>query len=193
MGILTLASRISAQEVEVECKCGHLKEQYKNAGCCGMPERSLMVAGQLKMKNPSTVYGVSDVDKVAFALNNLHFHVIGIGGPEFVGQEPGQTDLVLVINGPAGTAVQDMPGSTPETGRFIWEGAAENVRTSMKTMADKGVRILMCGNTANGIGFTFDDLIEGFARDDSPSGLIEEGAVVRIAALQGMGYSYIRP
>eukprot|EP00931_Biecheleriopsis_adriatica_P067672 TRINITY_DN4176_c0_g3_i2.p1 TRINITY_DN4176_c0_g3~~TRINITY_DN4176_c0_g3_i2.p1 ORF type:complete len:176 (+),score=35.90 TRINITY_DN4176_c0_g3_i2:152-679(+) len=170
-----------------------LKVQYKKAGCCRQPERTLSVAGKLKMKNPNTVYSVSHADQVNFALSNVNFHVTGIGGPEFVGQLPNQTDLVLIFNGLSALALLAENGSTPETQRHTWEAAAENVVSSIKSTAEKGVRILMCGNTAKIVGFEFEDLIEGFSKDDSPSGLIEEGAVVRLAALQGMGYSYIRP
>jgi len=49
-----------------------------------------------------------------------------------------------------------------------------------------GVGFHACGNTLKGMNLKVADLLEGFAE-------VPEGGVVRLAALQGEGWVYLRP
>ena len=70
-------------------------------------------------------------------------------------------------------------------GTTTWEPATQAMKDIVSSLKAKGVRIFMCRNTANAVGFEQTDLIDGFE-------MAEYGATVLIAQLQAQGYSYVR-
>lgn len=69
---------------------------------------------------------------------------------------------------------------------YKWNGAADVVRDRVAAVLKGGGRVFMCANTANVVGFTQDDLIDGFE-------MAKYGATVLIAQLQDAGFSLVRP
>lgn len=112
------------------------------------------------------VYHVSELDRVAFTVNNIKNHIKGAGGPEKV-------EIVLVAHGPALKAFHEM-------------SADPKISTRVAELQKMSVRFEACGNTMRAQSVKLGDLLPNFARRD-------EGGVVRIAELQSKGYVYIRP
>ena len=69
---------------------------------------------------------------------------------------------------------------------YEWNGAADAVRGRVAAVLNGGGRVFMCANTAAAVGFTQDDLIDGFE-------IAQYGSTVLIAQLQDAGFSLIRP
>lgn len=80
---------------------------------------------------------------------------------------------MLVVHGPAAKA-------------FHNDKIEDAVLEKANNLLDQGVDLEMCGNTMNAQSVELDDVMKGFVRRD-------EGGVVRIAELQSLGYTYIRP
>jgi uncharacterized protein len=120
----------------------------------------------VKIDMAKVVYGLSDLEKVEFALGNINNHYRGMGGPENV-------TIVLVVNGPALKAFH-FAGATPD----LTQSAAELVRM--------GLGLDACINSMRAQDVTLKDLLPGFR-------VAEKGGVVRVAELQSQGYAYIRP
>jgi intracellular sulfur oxidation DsrE/DsrF family protein len=115
---------------------------------------------------PNVAYGVSDADKVNFALGNIANHIEGMGGPDKV-------HIVLVVNGPALAA-------------FRADRANPDLKRRLAGVAEQGVELGACGNTMAAQKLTVADLLPGFLA-------VDEGGVTRLAKLQAQGYAYIRP
>jgi uncharacterized protein len=112
------------------------------------------------------VYHLTDFDKVGFVLGNIKNHYEGVGGPANV-------TIALVVHGPALKAFHSATAS-PE---------------SVKRLADfsrAGLQLNACGSTMKAQEVTLKDLLPGFVVN-------EAGGVVRLAALQSMGYVYLKP
>ncbi|MDE2384817.1 MAG: DsrE family protein [Alphaproteobacteria bacterium] len=112
------------------------------------------------------VYHLADLEKVNFVLSNMQNHLKGGGGPEKV-------TLALVVHGPALAAFRRMDGNVAVSG-------------PVAALLAAGVGFHACGNTLKGMKISVGDLLEGFAE-------VPEGGVVRLAALQGQGWAYLRP
>jgi len=112
------------------------------------------------------VYHLSDLDKVAFVLGNIRNHYEGMGGPDKV-------TIALVVHGPALKAFQTASAS-PDLAGHVGQ------------FRQQGLELNACGNTMKAQKITLRDLLPGFIA-------AEQGGVVRIAALQGQGYAYLRP
>lgn len=125
--------------------------------------------------------GVSDADKVSFGFKNAAAHVAGYNK---LGVTIGENavDLKVVLNGFSFTMVMKEGGEFNGT---EWEAADEATIALVDNVIALGGKVYMCANTAAAVGFTVDDLIDGFE-------LADYGATVMIAQLQGMGYSYVR-
>ena len=134
-------------------------------GCGAAAPGSGEVSGNYPDKN-KVVYHVSELEKVPFTLGNIRNHLKGV-------EDPAQMDIILVVHGPAGKAFHN---DKIEDG--VWKVADD--------LISQGVHLEMCGNTMNAQSVEMDDIMEGFSRRD-------EGGVVRIAELQSLGYTYIRP
>lgn len=109
-------------------------------------------------------YHLSDVGKVGFVLGNIRNHFEGTGG---------NVDIVLVVHGPALAAFKSAATSTAVKNRF-------------SGLRKQGLQAHACGNTLRGMDLAPGDLVEGFV-------VVEEGGVVKLAALQAQGYAYLRP
>jgi len=112
------------------------------------------------------VYHLADVNKVAFVLGNMQNHVKGVGGPDKI-------TLALVVHGPALAAFKRDDGNVA-------------VSDPMSVLLKEGVGFHACGNTLKGMNLKVADLLDGFAE-------VPEGGVVRLVALQGEGWVYLRP
>ncbi len=112
------------------------------------------------------VYHLSDLDKVNFVLGNIRNHIDGVGGAANV-------TIALVVHGPALKA-------------FHAASANRDVEEGLKGVAKSGVGLLACGKTMQAQKVAVADLLPGFVA-------VDEGGVVRIAALQSQGYVYLKP
>jgi uncharacterized protein len=124
------------------------------------------VAEQAPPGVAKVAYGVSDADKVNFALGNIKNHIEGMGGPDKV-------RIVLVVNGPA-------------LALFRADRATDDLVRRLAGVAAQGVELGACGNTMQAQELTVADLLPGFVS-------VDEGGVTRLAKLQALGYAYIRP
>lgn len=115
---------------------------------------------------PKVAYGVSDVEKVSFALSNIANHIEGMGGPDKV-------HIVLVVNGPA-------------LGALRADRINPDVTRKVESALNAGVTLGACANTMAAQKITVADLVPGFVA-------VDEGGVTRLAKLQAEGYAYIRP
>jgi intracellular sulfur oxidation DsrE/DsrF family protein len=123
-------------------------------------------AEEVSAQIPRVAYGLSDAEKVNFALGNIRNHIEGMGGPDKV-------HIVLVVNGPALAA-------------FRADRANEDLARRLADVAGQGVELGACGNTMQAQKLTVADLLPGFVP-------VDEGGVTRLAKLQAEGYAYIRP
>ena len=124
------------------------------------------IAAKADEKKLRVVYHLADVNKVAFVLGNMQNHVKGVGGPDKI-------TLALVVHGPALAAFKRDDGNVA-------------VSDPMAVLLKDGVGFHACGNTLKGMKLSVGDLLDGFAE-------VPEGGVVRLAALQGEGWVYLRP
>jgi uncharacterized protein len=111
-------------------------------------------------------YHVSDLDKVDFALGNIHNHYAGMDGPEHV-------FIALVVHGPALQAFH-LARATPE------------VTNRVNEFRNLGLQLNACINTMRAQNVTLKDLLPGFI-------VADKGGVVRLAELQSQGFVYLRP
>jgi uncharacterized protein len=111
-------------------------------------------------------YHLSEFDKAAFVLGNIHNHYAGMGGA-------GGVTIELVVHGPALKA-------------FHRAGAAPDIAKRMEELRGLGLKPFACINTMRAENMTVDDLLPGFA-------VADKGGVVRLAQLQSRGYAYLRP
>lgn len=112
------------------------------------------------------VYHVSDEAQVEFTLRNIANHISGVGGPE-------NAEIVMVVIGPG------MHG-------FSNSKATAFTKEMIPKLMELGVEFDACGNTMKKLKYELADLLPGFV--ERP-----EGGVVRVAALQMKGFSYLRP
>lgn len=130
-------------------------------------EADRAAAAQAAAHEPAKVaYHLSEFDKVAFVLGNIHNHYAGMGGP-------GRVTIELVVHGPALKA-------------FHRADAAPEVAKNIEQLRGLGLQPYACINTMRAENVTLDDLLSGFS-------VAEQGAVVRLAQLQSQGYAYLRP
>jgi uncharacterized protein len=115
---------------------------------------------------PRVVYHLSDLDKVTFVLGNLRNHIDGMGGPDKV-------QLAVVIHGPPLRA-------------FRADGGSDDVKDKVAGFIKEGVAFFACIHTMEGMKLTLAGLLTGFA-------VAEKGGVVKLAELQGQGWTYLRP
>ncbi len=112
------------------------------------------------------VYHVSEEAQVEFTLRNIANHINGVGGPE-------NAEIVMVVIGPG------MHG-------FSNAKASAFTKDMIPKLLKLGVEFDACGNTMKKLNYKLADLLPGFI--ERP-----EGGVVRVAALQMKGFSYLRP
>ncbi len=112
------------------------------------------------------VYHLSELDRVAFALGNMSNHYEGMGGGEKV-------RIAFVALG---------PGLRP----FVAANADEAFRKRLAPLEKEGLEMWACSNTLRGMKLTINDLVPGFK-------LADKGGVVKLAELQGQGWTYLRP
>lgn len=112
------------------------------------------------------VYHLSDPNQVNLALQNISFHLKGMGDAELM-------DIVLVVQGQALLA-------------FHKKDAFENIQRGVAALIGKGVDVRACANTMAMQGITLDDLFDDLQ-------VAERGAVIEVTNLQSDGYIYIRP
>jgi intracellular sulfur oxidation DsrE/DsrF family protein len=118
-----------------------------------------------KSHQPNVVYHLADLDRVAFALGNIHNH--------FAGTKDEDVQISLVVLGGALRAFHAASAPSDVGERF--RDLIENNR----------LLALACSNSLRAQGITIDDLIPGFRA--------VEAGVVTIAQLQSSGCAYIRP
>ena len=111
-------------------------------------------------------YHLSDADRVALVLGNLHNHLVGAGGP-------GAIDLAVVVNGPA-------------LRLFRVDHSDRAIKEDTHNLMASGVKFFACANTMSAMALTLKDLEPGFAA-------AERGGVVLLADLQAQGWAYLRP
>lgn len=111
-------------------------------------------------------YHLSEFDRAAFVLGNIHNHYAGMGGADHV-------TIELVVHGPALKA-------------FHRADAAPEIAQRIEELRGFGLVLAACINTMRAENLTLSDLLPGFA-------VAERGAVVRLAQLQSQGYAYLRP
>jgi len=111
-------------------------------------------------------YHLSELDKAAFVLGNIHNHYAGMGGPDRV-------TIELVVHGPALKA-------------FHRADAASDIVKRIEELRGLGLHLAACINTMHAENVTLADLLPGFT-------VAEKGGVVRLAQLQSQGYAYLRP
>lgn len=112
------------------------------------------------------VYHLSEQDRVMFALGNITNHYEGMGGGRNV-------RIAIVALG---------PGVRP----FVGASADEALKKRLIPIAKEGLEMWACANTLQGMKLTIEDLLPGFK-------LADKGGVVKLAELQGQGWSYLRP
>jgi intracellular sulfur oxidation DsrE/DsrF family protein len=115
---------------------------------------------------PRVVYHLADLEKVAFVLGNIRNHIAGMGGPDKV-------KIALIVHGPALKAFR---ASSPNL----------SVKSDAGGARDAGVELHACRRTMDAEKLTLGDLLPGFV-------VAEQGAVVKLAELQGQGWAYLRP
>jgi uncharacterized protein len=115
---------------------------------------------------PRVAYHLADLEKVVFVLGNIRNHIDGMGGREHV-------RIALVVHGPALRAFRV---NTPNPA----------IKSDIGDLRGAGVELYACRNTMDAQKLTLADLLPGFA-------VAEQGAVVKLAELQGEGWAYLRP
>ena len=119
-----------------------------------------------RTKRQRVVYHLDETDRIATAMRNIRNHIEGTGGP-------GGADIALVVIGPA-------------LATFRRDKADGILAADVNALAKDNVRLNACGNTMQAMSMTLADLLPGFVK-------AEDGGVVKLAALQGDGFAYIRP
>lgn len=127
---------------------------------------SARAATQQGSDSARVVYHLSELDRVSFALGNISNHYEGMSGGAHV-------RIAIVALG---------PGLRP----FVAASADEALKKRLSPLAKEGLEMWACSNTLRGMKLTIDDLVPGFK-------LADKGGVVKIAELQGQGWSYLRP
>jgi uncharacterized protein len=115
---------------------------------------------------PKVAYHLADLEKVAFVLGNIRNHIAGMGGNDRV-------RVALVVHGPALKAFR---ANTPNMA----------IKSDVGDTRAAGVELHACRHTMEAQKLTLGDLLPGFA-------VAEQGAVVKLAELQGQGWAYLRP
>jgi intracellular sulfur oxidation DsrE/DsrF family protein len=115
---------------------------------------------------PKVAYHLADIEKAGFVLNSIRHHFEGMGGQDKV-------KIVLVVHGNALWAFRT---ETPNFG----------FRQEVREMVGAGLELHACAHTMDRMRLRLEDLLPGFA-------VAEKGAVVKLAALQGEGFAYLRP
>lgn len=118
-----------------------------------------------KSRQPNVVYHLADLDKVAFALGNIHNH--------FAGTNDDGVQISLVVHGGALRA-------------FRASSASSEVSELFRDLIENNkLQALACSNSLRAQSLSINDLFNGFRAVDS--------GVVTIAQLQSQGYAYVRP
>jgi len=91
-------------------------------------------------------------------------------------------EIFVVLNGFSFTQVMRKGGEFRGT---TWARASKDIVEKVQDLLERNVRIFMCQNTANTVGFTQQDLIPGIE-------IAPFGATVMIAQAQANGFQYIR-
>jgi uncharacterized protein len=115
---------------------------------------------------PKVAYHLADLEKVVFVLGNIRNHLAGMGGRDKV-------RIALVVHGPALKAFRATPPNMA-------------IRSDVGEATSAGVELHACRHTMEAQKLTLGDLLPGFA-------VAEQGAVVKLAELQGQGWAYLRP
>lgn len=110
------------------------------------------------------VYHLSETDRASFVLGNIRNHYEGTAG---------KAAIVLVVHGPALAA-------------FRAKSASAVVSADFAALQKRGLAAHACANTMRGMDISLADLLPGFI-------VAEKGGVVKLAELQRLGYSYLRP
>jgi intracellular sulfur oxidation DsrE/DsrF family protein len=115
---------------------------------------------------PKVAYHLADLEKVAFVLGNIRNHIAGMGGNDRV-------RVALVVHGPALKAFR---ANTPNMA----------IKSDVGDTRAAGVELHACRHTMEAQKLTLGDLLPGFV-------VAGQGAVVKLAELQGQGWAYLRP